>query len=363
MSKEAQQLSLVLKELAELKTQQRQTQNSLDYVRRKITSNENAREDWCDAIENECDDGYKPFETENFNKQKSKFLDTVIKKRELEENKPEKKILQDHKIKFIDIISIFIMVVAVISLIMCFVTSWIAAIFLAVALIAEALYLIICKQLIVQIKTHKEIKKQNIASAEFNQNSYPKLIAEYERTLEKYETEYETLRKKVIVAMDECIEKTNEKIEPIVVEELERVTQEIANEKYSIYTIRDYSAEQLNEMADYLASGRADDYKEALNIYIKESAERKRHAEMLEIEKEKAAAEAADREAQQRAQAAHFASMERQAREATEAAQKSAEEAKKQTQIAKAQLDSKCKTCKYYGLYCNQINCRGYERK
>lgn len=50
--------------------------------------------------------------------------------------------------------------------------------------------------------------------------------------------------------------------------ECKRLEQELNSSKYDFFHIRDYSTSKLKYMADLLEKGRADSYKEALNIYM-----------------------------------------------------------------------------------------------
>ncbi len=53
-----------------------------------------------------------------------------------------------------------------------------------------------------------------------------------------------------------------------------------------IYFVPYFSAKQLKTMAKYLEIGRADTYKEALNLYIGETAEQEYRDKMLQKDKE-----------------------------------------------------------------------------
>lgn len=136
-----------------------------------------------------------------------------------------------------------------------------------------------------RITKYRNIKKKNAENLNFNNIEYPKLLSEYERRIEADEDECKRAQSKVLEAIDGCIPKIKS-----IAREAALKTAEIRNQiddgKFSIFNIRDFSAKQLKTMTKYLETGRADTYKEALNLYIGETAEQEYRDKMLQKDKE-----------------------------------------------------------------------------
>ena len=86
-------------------------------------------------------------------------------------------------------------------------------------------------------------------------------------------------------AIDGCIPNIKRSAREVALKTAE-IRNQIDDGKFSIFNIRDFSAKQLKTMAEYLKTGRADTYKEALNLYISETAEQEYRDKMLQKDKE-----------------------------------------------------------------------------
>lgn len=379
-------MSPLLKELAEAKTEFRQ--KGFRYKQLKeLISDENAAQDWCDDIDHQYADYYDPdsrdyepkdihyslFENEKLEKAKDKLEKKAEAMDELRANSPQKKVILTHKYEIFDAVLIILAILFIGELILTiFKPSSFLIILSALIFIGICLYLFLHKKLIDQIKEHKAIKKQNAENAEFNETAYKKLSDTYTAEFDKLYDEYKKiLDKDVLNAVKECIEAAKREEEPLMAE-LTKLYELIQSDKFSVYSIRDCNTEQLETMAKYLDTGRAENYKEALNLYLQEQSEQEHRREMRQLEEERIRTEQERAIAEKR----HYDAMERQAREAAEAAQKAEQQhhaamekqanetskaAKKQAEILEAEYRRKCMTCKYSCI--GSKYCKGYEPK
>lgn len=374
MENETLNLSNTLKELAELKAECELKKEQLKTLQ-DILSDDEVEETWRNSIcwanldhthlDYVSNSVFEPFENENLQKVKDKYYKKEKELKDLVKNKPNQKPIMKYKFELFDFINGFLLVFFAAILIAAICSNNIPLyIFAPIILIGTLLYTFLRKQPIAQIKEHKEYKKQNAENAEWNETTYIKLVKEYDDKKRSLSDELERIiDKELPIAIRECIVLAKEREKPLRAE-IAKLIAAMANEKFNIYSISKYSATQLETMAEYLDTGRASDYKEALNLYLQEKAEREHREGILRLELRQA--EETRRHNEQMEESAREAAY--QAKVAADAAKRQEEHAKTAAQAAKSQEEiarqeflSKCRTCKHTCL--NIKNCKGYEKR
>ncbi|MBQ3597126.1 MAG: hypothetical protein II988_04840 [Clostridia bacterium] len=168
-------------------------------------------------------------------------------------------------------------------------------------------------------------------------------IAKNSKQLEKLNNDYQQKREQVLIVFDEFIEEIKIKIKKIN-GDITKIRKQLVNEKFYTNGIKDYDLEDINNIIDVILHGRADTFKEAVNIALSERAEREHREEVLRIEQEKLSIEE-DRQKQ-----------ENEARERREKEQK--RHNKEMERLAKIN-PARCMTCKKRNT-CSKEYCYGY---
>lgn len=367
MTQDAEILNNVLSELAKLKSIYQTESEKLNKIN-EIINDENLRETWSDDIVAGADDIYLPYESEQLIAEKQKYRDMLEKSRNNAADKPQKKpIITDKKNPIILII--IAAIVATIIVVCCigynfwFPTSnselWIPVVVSIVETIFIAGFTTTAVLVLSHffhfsgVKKYREVKKLNLENSYYNANVYPRLLSDYERALEQNEIDCKSARSKVLEAIDGCIPNIKRSAREAALKTAE-IRNQIDDGKFSIFNIRDFSAKQLQTMAEYLKTGRADTYKEALNLYISETAEKEYRDKMFQKEQEsKKKLSAAERAAKNAEMSARIAE-----RKAQEEAKKRDEEIKR----LRKKFEDRCRGCKKY-YTCGKTSCSGFVPK
>ena len=293
MTQDAEILNTVLSELAKLKTKYDTENEKLNKIN-AIADNENLRETWCDDIVTRTDDIYQPYESEQLIVEKQKYLDMLEKSRNNAADKPQKKPIITYDFAYENAGIVATSAIAVFLIVLCILfnliipdrfTSVIVSLVETIVILGVATIILFILKIKDRITKYRNIKKKNAENLNFNNIEYPKLLSEYERRIEADEIDCKRARSKVLEAIDGCIPNIKRSAREVALKTAE-IRNQIDDGKFSIFNIRDFSAKQLKTMAEYLKTGRADTYKEALNLYISETAEQEYRDKMLQKDKE-----------------------------------------------------------------------------
>ena len=358
MLQDATELSKILSELADLKSELDETRKKLNFIK-AMDNKSGADTAWCNAVTDGTDAEYLPYETDKLTEVKKRYLEKLSEARAHENNRPEpKEILQNKVFASILSLSIFIVLCILCGGAIIMASSgksagyWGVGI-LVCALVVDIIYILALSP---TARAYWNTKKINNENNKYNSETYPKLCTEYRETLKQDQEQCEKLRV-------EMLEAINENIEIIIAgkaaaaDEAARLSREIEGGRFSLYSAREYSIEQLKAMSDLLSDGRADNYKEALNLYLREVADKQHREEMLRLEREKIAADKSREK-----QIDELKKQAEKAESAAKAATKSAEAANKQAREVQKKFDDRCKVCKKY-YTCGKTNCTGYVPK
>ena len=111
------------------------------------------------------------------------------------------------------------------------------------------------------------VASYNKAVKYYNKNQLKIDIEIYNDEIERLQNERDKIIRKLPPLIKESIQLCNCEYLKYKAE-CEQLKQELNSSKYDFFHIRDYSTSKLTYMADLLENGRADSYKEALNIYM-----------------------------------------------------------------------------------------------
>lgn len=152
---------------------------------------------------------------------------------------------------------------------------------------------------------------------ELAKTEYAKQIENYSKQLKKLENDYRQKREQVLIVFDEFIEEIQIKITQIN-NEIVNIKKQLHDEKFFTNGIRDYDLQDISNIIDVIIHGRADSFKEAVNIALSERAEKEHREALLRFEQERLSAEedrrkqeCEDRERQEKEQKRHNKEMER----------------------------------------------------